>query len=78
LDCEALDRPARCRIEPERRCLADIRTVIACSLPGMACIRPAAMQNEIAELPARPRVHALPATGFLFQLSHQAGLNIGR
>jgi hypothetical protein len=36
------------------------------------------MQNEIAELPAKTRVRALPAAGFLFQLSHQAGLNIGR
>jgi hypothetical protein len=36
------------------------------------------MQNEIAELPAKARVHALPAAGFLFQLSHQAEFNIGR
>jgi hypothetical protein len=47
-------------------------------LPPRPAIGRAPMQNEIAELPATVRVHALRANGFLFQLGDQAGFNIGR
>ena len=56
-----------------------VRTGFAvASVPCPPVIRPAAMQNEIAGLPAIACVHALRANGFLFQLVGQAGFNIGR